>query len=85
MIIVLLPALFTRIRTNTSLSSKSAGPLLSTEALDQLALHFVIYFILLIVPIGGSISGKAGPPIALGSLFLIIVSLMIRFKKLGND
>jgi hypothetical protein len=83
--ILLLPAAFMRLKTRHDLVSKRGGPLISTEALDQLTLHFVIYFILMLLPIGGRIAGPWGRPLALGILFIIIISLMIRFKKLGND
>jgi len=83
--LVLAPFLFTKIKKYSDLTTRRSGPLLSTEALDQLILLFVIYFILLLVPIAGRMAGAVGQPVALLILFLIVVSLMIRFKKLGND
>jgi len=83
--ILLIPCFFAKLKRYSDLSSRRSGPLLSTEALDQLILLFVIYFILLLVPVAGKIAGVVGQPISLLILFLIVVSLMIRFKKLGNE
>ena len=83
--LLLLPALFTKLKKHSDLTTRRAGPLLSTEALDQLTLLFVIYFILLLVPLAGRMAGFLSESISLLILFLIVVSLMIRFKKLGND
>lgn len=83
--LLLLPTLFTKLKKYSDLTTRRGGPLLSTEALDQLTLLFVIYFILLLVPIAGKMAGILGEPISLFILFLIVVSLMIRFKKLGNE
>ncbi len=85
LVLILVPCLFMKLKRYSDLTTRRSGPLLSTEALDQLILLFVIYFILLLVPIAGKMAGAVGQPIALVILFIIVVSLMIRFKKLSND
>jgi len=39
----------------------------------------------MLVPIGGKIAGHWGQPVALVILFTIVVSLLFRFKKLGDE
>ena len=85
LLLLVVPAAFVRIKKTPDLASQRQGPLISAEALDQLTLHFIIYFVLLLVPIGGKLAGKWGQPVALGILFLILISLLVRFKKLGDD
>ncbi|MFP5491778.1 MAG: hypothetical protein ACLGG0_09760 [Bacteriovoracia bacterium] len=83
--LLVIPAAFMRLKRTSDLVSARQGPLISSEALDQLTLHFVIYFVLMLVPIGGKIAGDWGQPIALIILFIILVSLLFRFKKLGDE
>jgi hypothetical protein len=85
LVLFIIPAAFMRLKLSSDLVSSRQGPLISSEALDQLILHFVIYFVLMLVPIGGKIAGNWGQPIALMILFIIIVSLLFRFKKLGDE
>ncbi|MBY0516041.1 MAG: hypothetical protein K2P81_03985 [Bacteriovoracaceae bacterium] len=85
MLVFLLPTAFIRIKSKSRLSTDHQGPITTTEALNQLTLHFIIYFVLLLVPVGGRLAGAWGQPIALGILFIIIVSLLVRFKKLGDE
>jgi cytochrome b561 len=83
--ILVCPLLWVRLKKESSLSTKRAGPLLSSEALEQLTLHLVIYFIMFLMPIAGKMTGELGQSLSLLLMFLIIISLMVRFKKLGND
>ena len=83
--LLVIPVAFMRLKRTSDLVSARQGPLISSEALDQLTLHFVIYFVLMLVPIGGKIAGVWGQPIALIILFIILVSLLFRFKKLGDE
>jgi uncharacterized membrane protein YhaH (DUF805 family) len=85
LLLLVIPAAFMRLKRHSDLVSARQGPLISSEALDQLTLHFVIYFVLMLVPIGGKIAGDLGQPIALIILFIILVSLLFRFKKLGDE
>lgn len=85
LLVLVTPVAFMRLKSRSDLASARGGPLISTDALDQLVLHFVIYAVLLLVPVGGRIAGPWGQPIALVILFLILVSLLFRFKKLGDD
>lgn len=85
LLVIIVPIAFMRLKSRPDLVSTRGGPLISTEALDQLILHFVIYTVLLLVPVGGRIAGPWGESIALVILFLILVSLLFRFKKLGDD
>ncbi len=79
------PAAFIRLKKTSDLASERRGPIISHEALDQLTLLFVIYFVLLLIPIGGRLAGPWGRPVALLILFTILVSLLVRFKKLGDE
>lgn len=83
--LLVIPAAFMRLKRRSDLVSNRQGPLISSEALDQLTLQFVIYFVLMLVPIGGKIAGHWGQPVALVILFTIVVSLLFRFKKLGDE
>jgi hypothetical protein len=85
LLLLLFPTIFINITSRTPLFSKRVGPILSADAIEQLSLLFVIYIILMLVPIGGKIAGKWGQPIAMLLFFVIVTSLAIRFKKLGND
>lgn len=85
LLLLVVPAAFVRLKKESDLTSERRGPLISAEALDQLLLLFVIYFILLLVPIGGNLAGQWGQPVSLIILFIILVSLLVRFKKLGDE
>ncbi len=84
-LLLVAPAALVRLKKTPDLATDRKGPLISTEALDQLMLHFVIYFVLLLVPVGGRLAGAWGQWLSLGILFVILVSLLVRFKKLGDD
>ncbi len=84
LVATLLPFAFVRLRERSGLASRRSGPLISSEALNQLTLNFIIYFMLLIVPVGGRVAGDWGRPVSLFILFLILISLLLRFKKLGD-
>ncbi len=85
LLLLVIPAAFVRLKKESDLTSQRRGPLISAEALDQLLLLFVIYFVLLLVPIGGNLAGEWGQPVSLVVLFIILVSLLVRFKKLGDE
>lgn len=85
LLLLVVPAAFVRLKKESDLTSQRRGPLISAEALDQLLLLFVIYFVLLLVPIGGNLAGEWGQPVSLIILFIILVSLLVRFKKLGDE
>jgi cytochrome b561 len=85
LLLLAVPAAFVRLRKKSDLVTERQGPLATAEALDQLLLLFVIYFVLLLVPIGGKLAGPWGQPISLLILFTILVSLLVRFKKLGDE
>lgn len=67
------------------LFSERRGPMVSSEALKQLTLLFLMYFVLFLVPVAGRLIGQWGHGAALATLFIILVSLLVRFKKLGDD
>lgn len=85
LLLLVMPAAFVRLKKESDLTTQRQGPLISAEALDQLLLLFVIYFVLLLVPIGGNLAGQWGQPVSLVILFIILVSLLVRFKKLGDE
>ncbi len=85
LLLLVVPAAFVRLKKSSDLTSQRQGPLVSAEALDQLLLLFVIYFVLLLVPIGGNLAGPWGQPVSLLILFTILISLLVRFKKLGDE
>lgn len=65
--------------------SHRAGPYVSSEALDQITLLFVLYIVLFLVPLAGRLVGGYGHVAALGTLFVVCISLVMRFKQLGDD
>ena len=73
------------ITPNRSLFSQRSGPYVSGEALGQLTLLFLLYIILFLVPIAGKIVGGYGHVAALGTLFVVFMSLFFRFKKIGDE
>lgn len=85
LVLLVIPAAFMRLKKESDIVSGRQGPLISSDALDQLTLHFVIYFVLLLVPIGGKIAGPWGGAVSLIILFTILISLLFRFKKLGDE
>lgn len=68
-----------------SLFTQRAGPYISGEALGQLTLLFLLYIILFLVPIAGRLVGGWGHLAALGTLFVVFMSLVFRFKKIGDE
>lgn len=70
---------------HTALFSRHRGPLVSGEALKQLTILFLIYFVLFLVPVAGRLVGEWGHGAALMTLFLVLVSLLVRFKKIGDE
>jgi hypothetical protein len=83
---VLLLAVFIpwRLTPTSQLFSKQRGPILSTDALHQLTTLILLYFVLFMVPIAGRLMGEWGQLAALGTLFVVFLSLLIRFKKLSD-
>lgn len=73
------------LRKPREIFSRRVGPYVSSEALDQITLLFLLYIVLFLVPVAGRLVGGWGHLAALGTLFLVCTSLVIRFKKIGDD
>ena len=65
--------------------SERKGPYVSTEALDQITLLFLLYIVLFLVPVAGRLVGGWGHVASLGTLFAVCVSLVMKFKEIGDD
>ena len=72
-------------RVPQKIFNKRLGPYVSGEALEQITLLFLLYIILFLVPVAGSLVGGWGHLAALGTLFVVFLSLVMRFKKIGDD
>lgn len=72
-------------RRSKNIYSRRAGPYVSGEALDQITLLFLLYVVLFLVPVAGRLVGGWGHIASLGTLFLVCISLVMRFKKLGDE
>lgn len=73
------------VRKSKPIFSRRAGPYVSGEALDQITLLFLLYIVLFLLPVAGRLVGGWGHAASLGTLFVVCVSLVMRFKKIGDD
>ena len=65
--------------------SRRLGPIISGEDLEQMTLLFLLYIVLFLVPLAGRLVGGMGHVAAIGTLFVVFLSLVLRFKKIGDE